>query len=50
MNLGNSVVPSLLAWLALHSRDNIAEGALVVIMGLCLALHNNQTLLPGYPG
>uniref|UniRef100_A0A4W5M965 Transmembrane protein 69 n=1 Tax=Hucho hucho TaxID=62062 RepID=A0A4W5M965_9TELE len=50
MNLGISVVPSLLAWLALHCRDNIAEGALVVIMGLGLALHNDQTLLPGYPG
>uniref|UniRef100_A0A8C8M7U7 Uncharacterized protein n=1 Tax=Oncorhynchus tshawytscha TaxID=74940 RepID=A0A8C8M7U7_ONCTS len=47
MNLGNSVVPSLLAWLALHSRDNIAEGALVVIMGLCLlkALETILTLV-----
>lgn len=44
------MVPSLLAWLVLHCRDNIAEGALVVIIGLGRALHNNQTLLPGYPG
>uniref|UniRef100_A0A4W5P8I4 Transmembrane protein 69 n=1 Tax=Hucho hucho TaxID=62062 RepID=A0A4W5P8I4_9TELE len=50
MNLGNSVVPSLLAWLALLCRDNITEGALVVIMGLGLALHYDLTLLPGYPG
>ncbi|KAM4728920.1 transmembrane protein 69-like [Anableps anableps] len=50
MNLGNSVVPSLLAWLALLCRDNITEGALVVIMGLGLSLHYDLTLLPGYPG
>ncbi|XP_038574443.1 transmembrane protein 69-like isoform X1 [Micropterus salmoides] len=49
MNLGNSVLPSLLAWLALLCRDNIAEGALVVIMGLGLSLHFDLTLLPGYP-
>ncbi|KAM9350136.1 transmembrane protein 69-like [Symphorus nematophorus] len=49
MNLGNSVVPSLLAWLALLCRDNFAEGALVVIMGLGLSLHYDLTLLPGYP-
>lgn len=49
MNLGNSVVPSLLAWLALLCRNNIAEGALVVIMGLGLSLHYDLTLLPGYP-
>ncbi|XP_028284189.1 transmembrane protein 69-like [Parambassis ranga] len=49
MNLGNSVVPSLLAWLALLCRDNIAEGALVVVMGLGLSLHYDLTLLPGYP-
>ncbi|XP_029381570.1 transmembrane protein 69-like [Echeneis naucrates] len=49
MNLGNSVVPSLVAWMALLCRDNIAEGALVVIMGLGLSLHYDLTLLPGYP-
>ncbi|MEQ2303698.1 hypothetical protein AMECASPLE_019604 [Ameca splendens] len=49
MNLGNSVVPSLLAWLALLCRDNITEGAIVVIMGLGLSLHYDLTLLPGYP-
>nr|XP_046263528.1 transmembrane protein 69-like [Scatophagus argus]XP_046263530.1 transmembrane protein 69-like [Scatophagus argus] len=48
-NLGNSVVPSLLAWLALVCKDNIAEGALVVIMGLGLSLHYDLILLPGYP-
>ncbi|XP_027875414.1 transmembrane protein 69-like [Xiphophorus couchianus] len=49
MNLGNSVVPSLLAWLALLCRDHVTEGALVVIMGLGLSLHYDLTLLPGYP-
>ncbi|XP_076601534.1 transmembrane protein 69-like [Chaetodon auriga] len=49
MNLGNSVVPSLLAWLALLCWDNITEGALIVIMGLGLSLHYDLTLLPGYP-
>ncbi|XP_017275688.1 transmembrane protein 69 [Kryptolebias marmoratus] len=48
-NLGNSVVPSLLAWLALLCRDNVTEGVLVVIMGLGLSLHYDLTLLPGYP-
>ncbi|XP_038130189.1 transmembrane protein 69-like isoform X1 [Cyprinodon tularosa] len=49
MNLGNSVVPSLLAWLALLCRENITEGTLVVLMGLGLSLHYDLTLLPGYP-
>ncbi|CAL8343738.1 unnamed protein product [Merluccius merluccius] len=49
MNLGNSVVPSLIAWLALLCRDNVTEGALLVLMGLGLALHYDLTLLPGYP-
>lgn len=49
MNLGNSVVPSLLAWLALLCQDNITEAALIVIMGLGLSLHCDLVLLPGYP-
>lgn len=49
MNLGNSVIPSLLAWIALLCKDNITEGALVVLMGLGLSLHYDLTLLPGYP-
>lgn len=49
MNLGNSVVPAVLAWLALLCRSNIAESFLVVIMGLGLSLHYDLTLLPGYP-
>lgn len=49
VNLGNSVIPSILAWIALLCKDNIAEGALVVLMGLGLSLHYDLTLLPGYP-
>ncbi|XP_037538071.1 transmembrane protein 69 [Nematolebias whitei] len=49
MNLGNSVVPSLLAWLALLCKDHITEGALIVIMGLGLSLYYDLALLPGYP-
>lgn len=49
MNLGNSVVPSLVAWLALLCKDNITEGALVVVMGLGLSLYYDLALLPGYP-
>uniref|UniRef100_A0A8C8DKL8 Transmembrane protein 69 n=1 Tax=Oryzias sinensis TaxID=183150 RepID=A0A8C8DKL8_9TELE len=49
MNLGNSVAPSLVAWLALLCRDNFTEGALLVVMGLGLSLHYDLTLLPGYP-
>lgn len=49
MNLGHSVVPSLVAWLALLCRGEVAEGALLVLMGLGLSLHYDLTLLPGYP-
>lgn len=50
MNLGNSVVPSLLAWSALLlCGDDVTEAALVVMAGLGLSLHYDLTLLPGYP-
>lgn len=48
-NIGNSVVPSLLAWLAILCKDNISEAVLVVLMGLGLSLHYDLVLLPGYP-
>lgn len=48
-NLGNSVVPSLVAWMALLCRNNIAEGTFIVIMGLGLSLYYDLILLPGYP-
>ncbi|KAE8609886.1 hypothetical protein XENTR_v10011939 [Xenopus tropicalis] len=49
MNLTNSTVPALLAWLALLFRDNITEAAVLVIMGLGIALHYDLALLPTYP-
>ncbi|XP_038650108.1 transmembrane protein 69 isoform X1 [Scyliorhinus canicula] len=49
LNLGNSVVPSLLAWLALLLHDNLTEAAVLIIMGLGIALHYDLALLPGYP-
>lgn len=49
MNLGNGVVPSLIAWLSLLCRDNLTEGALLVLMGLGLSLHYDLALLPRYP-
>ncbi|XP_061752878.1 transmembrane protein 69-like [Nerophis ophidion] len=48
-NLGNSFVPSLLAWLALLCGHNVAEGVLVLLLGLGLCLHYDLRLLPGYP-
>ncbi|XP_072919066.1 transmembrane protein 69 isoform X1 [Hemitrygon akajei] len=49
LNLGNSVVPSLFAWIALLFRDNFSEAAIMIIMGLGIALHYDLNLLPGYP-
>uniref|UniRef100_UPI00398E96F2 transmembrane protein 69 n=1 Tax=Pristiophorus japonicus TaxID=55135 RepID=UPI00398E96F2 len=49
LNLGNSVVPSLLAWIALLFCDNLTESAIMIIMGLGIALHYDLALLPGYP-
>ncbi|KAG8437044.1 hypothetical protein GDO86_007938, partial [Hymenochirus boettgeri] len=49
MNLTNSTVPPLLAWFGLLFRDNISESAVLVIMGLGIALHYDLALLPTYP-
>ncbi|XP_048395142.1 transmembrane protein 69 [Stegostoma tigrinum] len=49
LNLGNSVVPSLLAWIALLFHDNLTEAAILIIMGLGIALHYDLALLEGYP-
>ncbi|XP_028666649.2 transmembrane protein 69 [Erpetoichthys calabaricus] len=49
LNLANSVVPPLVAWVALLLRGSITEAALMVIMGLGIALHYDISLLPGYP-
>lgn len=49
MNLSNSVVPSLLAWVAMLMSDSIVPAATMVVMGLGIALHYDLALLPTYP-
>lgn len=50
MNLANSVVPSLIAWVALlFSKDYFTQSAMMVIIGLGIALHYDLALLPTYP-
>ncbi|NP_001290766.1 transmembrane protein 69 [Esox lucius] len=49
INLGNSVVPSLLAWIAMLFSDSVTPAALMVIVGLGVSLHYDLSLLPTYP-
>ncbi|XP_041696065.1 transmembrane protein 69 isoform X2 [Coregonus clupeaformis] len=49
INLANSVVPSLFAWLAMLFSDTITPAAMMVIMGLGISLHYDLSLLPTYP-
>lgn len=49
INLANSVVPSLLAWVTMLMSDNIIPAATMVIMGLGISLHYDLSLLPTYP-
>lgn len=49
MNLANSVVPSLLAWVSMLLSDSIVPAATMVIMGLGISLHYDLSLLPTYP-
>ncbi|XP_042339743.1 transmembrane protein 69-like [Plectropomus leopardus] len=49
INLANSVVPSLLAWVSMLMSDNIVSTATMVIMGLAVSLHYDLSLLPTYP-
>ncbi|KAM4738652.1 transmembrane protein 69-like [Anableps anableps] len=49
INLANSVVPSLLAWVAMLMSDSIVPAATTVIMGLGISLHYDLSLLPTYP-
>lgn len=48
MNLANSMVPALIAWQALLFKD-ITDGAIMLVMGLGIALHYDLSLLPTYP-
>ncbi|XP_026507728.1 transmembrane protein 69 [Terrapene carolina triunguis] len=49
MNLGNSIVPPLLAWFAILFKDDLTPAAIMVIIGLGIALHYDLALLPTYP-
>lgn len=48
INLSNSVVPSLLAWITILMSD-ITPAVTMVIMGLGISLHYDLSLLPTYP-
>ncbi|XP_070795698.1 transmembrane protein 69-like [Pituophis catenifer annectens] len=47
-NLGNSIVPPLIAWITLLCKDLTTAGVMVII-GLMIALNNDLVLLPTYP-
>ncbi|XP_062995604.1 transmembrane protein 69 [Elgaria multicarinata webbii] len=49
INLANSVVPSLMAWLALLFKDDPTQAGMMVAIGLGVALHYDLALLPTYP-
>lgn len=49
INLANSVVPSLLAWVAMLMSDSIIPAGTMIIMGLGISLHYDLSLLPTYP-
>ncbi|XP_058258040.1 transmembrane protein 69 [Hemibagrus wyckioides] len=49
LNLANSVVPSIIAWVALLFSHNIVQSSMMVIMGLGISLHYDLALLPTYP-
>lgn len=48
LNLGNSIVPSIIAWITLLCKDLTVAGVMVII-GLMIALNNDLVLLPTYP-
>lgn len=49
INLANSVVPSLFAWVTMLMTDNITAAGIMVIMALGISLHYDLSLLPTYP-
>nr|XP_033772150.1 transmembrane protein 69 [Geotrypetes seraphini]XP_033772151.1 transmembrane protein 69 [Geotrypetes seraphini]XP_033772152.1 transmembrane protein 69 [Geotrypetes seraphini] len=49
LNLVNSMVPALLAWIALLYKDLLTQATIFVIIGLGIALHYDLALLLGYP-
>ncbi|XP_055068311.2 transmembrane protein 69 isoform X2 [Misgurnus anguillicaudatus] len=49
LNLANSVVPALIAWVSLLFSHDITQSAILVMIGLGIALHYDLSLLPTYP-
>lgn len=49
INLANSVVPSLFAWVTMLMSDSIVPAFAMIIMGLGVSLHYDLSLLPTYP-
>ncbi|CAG5863336.1 unnamed protein product [Menidia menidia] len=49
INLANSVVPSLLAFVTMLMSDSIVPATTMVTMGLGISLHYDLSLLPTYP-
>uniref|UniRef100_A0A8C5WFZ4 Transmembrane protein 69 n=1 Tax=Leptobrachium leishanense TaxID=445787 RepID=A0A8C5WFZ4_9ANUR len=49
INLANSAVPAILAWIALLFKDTVTEAVLIVVIGLGISLHSDLSLLPTYP-
>uniref|UniRef100_UPI0037E899A6 transmembrane protein 69-like n=1 Tax=Semicossyphus pulcher TaxID=241346 RepID=UPI0037E899A6 len=49
INLANSVVPSLFAWVTMLMSDSIVPASTMVIMALGISLHYDLALLPTYP-
>lgn len=49
INLANSIVPSVIAWIAMLLKDDLTQAGTMVIMGLGIALHYDLALLPTYP-
>lgn len=49
MNLSNSVIPSLFAWVTMMMSDSINAAVAMVIMALGVSLHYDLSLLPTYP-
>lgn len=49
MNLANSVVPPLLAWVTMLMSDSLVPAVSMVVMALGISLHYDLSLLPTYP-
>ncbi|XP_077390499.1 transmembrane protein 69-like [Festucalex cinctus] len=49
INLSNSVVPALFAWVTMLMADSIVPAVTMLVTGLGISLHYDLSLLPTYP-